>query len=184
MPTDRVAQRKASVIYAETLLAAAQSAGTVFEVSGQLVELLRVINANIELREALADSALPATGRREITQEVLSDFDPALKAVIGVVIERNDLGLLHKINEAYIDAAEQALAAVIIDVTTAVELDDDLRNAIRTKFSAQFASDVLLREHLNPAIIGGIILSAHGKRIDASVVSQLEQARITLSKSR
>jgi len=29
--------------------------------------------------------------------------------------------------------------------------------------------------------MGGIVMSAHGKRIDASIQSQLEQARVVLS---
>ena len=39
----------------------------------------------------------------------------------------------------------------------------------------------MLREHVNPSIIGGIVLSARGKRIDASVSAQLEKVRSALS---
>jgi F-type H+-transporting ATPase subunit delta len=62
-----------------------------------------------------------------------------------------------------------------------VELDDGLRDGIRKKYSAQFGKGVLLREHTDPSLVGGIVLSAHGRRIDASVASQLESARVVLS---
>jgi F-type H+-transporting ATPase subunit delta len=184
MSTDRSQTRKASLVYAETLLEAAQAEGTVFAVTGQLASALEALHASVQLRETLTDRFLPVSGRQELIREIFADFSPALLAVLGVMVEREDLGLLHRINEAYVQVAEEALGATIIEVTTAIALDEDLRTAICAKYSTQFGTEVLLREHLDPAILGGIILNAHGKRIDASVLFQLEQARVTLSNSR
>ena len=66
-------------------------------------------------------------------------------------------------------------------MTTVVELDDALRQTIKSKYAAQFGKDVMLREHVDPSILGGIVLSARGKKIDASVSAQLEQVRVALS---
>jgi F-type H+-transporting ATPase subunit delta len=172
------------MIYAEVLLEAAQVEGTAFEVSGQLRALQKAVRSSIALRETLADRSLPASTRRALLEKVFAGFDPALLVVLGVMIERDDFALLNKLSETYELCAEQALGAVIIDVTTAISLDDGLRTVLRDRFSAQFGCDVLLREQIDPTIIGGIVLSSHGKRIDASVASQLERARVALTTSR
>ena len=56
-------------------------------------------------------------------------------------------------------------------------------------FSASMAAvsythlDVYKRQHLDASLLGGILMSVGGKRIDASVVSQLENARTVLKQS-
>jgi F-type H+-transporting ATPase subunit delta len=39
----------------------------------------------------------------------------------------------------------------------------------------------MLREHIDTTLVGGIILSSHGSKVDASMVTQLDRARIALS---
>jgi F-type H+-transporting ATPase subunit delta len=181
MPTDRTLIRKASTIYAEVLLDATRGEDSIFEVSGQLGQVLAIIKGNLELRGTLTDRTLPGEVRAGVAREVFAGLDPALLEVLGVMVERGDIQLLGRVHEVYVDLAEQELDAVFIDVTTVVELDEGLRDHIQKKYSAQFGKGVLLREHVDPSLVGGIVLSAHGRRIDASVVSQLESARLVLS---
>ncbi|MDR2109218.1 MAG: ATP synthase F1 subunit delta [Coriobacteriales bacterium] len=181
MPTDRTQTRKASEVYAEVLLQAAQGPDAILALSEQLGQALGTIVGSIELRAALSDASLPAEARQQIAAEVFAGFDAALLAWLGVLIERGDLGLLPRINEAYLYAAEEALGAVIIDVTTVVPLDDQLRQQLKQKYAAQLGGEVILREHIDDSIVGGIVMSTHGRRIDASIVSQLQNARATLT---
>jgi F-type H+-transporting ATPase subunit delta len=181
MSTDRALIRKTSAVYAEVLLQAAREEGTIFEVSEQLEQVLAAVRGTIELRHTLTDRMIPAALRSRIAKEVFASFDAALVEVLGVMVERDDVLLLNRVGEIYIDLAERELNSIIIDVTTVVELDDALRSSIQKKYSAQLGKGVLLREHVNPALVGGIVLSAHGQRIDASVASQLENARVVLS---
>ena len=181
MPTDRALVQKESVTYATVLLEAAKASDVVFELGGQLEQVLKTVRGSIDLRTTLSDHTIDPSIRCAIVEEVFVGYDPALLSAVRVMVERDDVALLSKVNEAYINLAEEALGAVIIDVITVVKLDDALRTKIRTKYAAAFNKEVLLREHVDPSIIGGIVLSTHGRRIDASVISQLETARVVLS---
>jgi F-type H+-transporting ATPase subunit delta len=181
MSTDRVSIRATSAVYAEVLLGAVRDKGTALDVSGQLEQALAAIRGNVELRDALTDRMLPQEMRAAIAREVFAGLDEAVVGMLGVMVEREDIGLLDRISEAYTGLVERELDALILDVTTVVELDDNLRASIKKKYSAQGGRDVLLREHIDPSLVGGVVLSAHGRRIDASVVSQLENARVVLS---
>jgi F-type H+-transporting ATPase subunit delta len=182
MTTSATVIRAKAAVYAQVLLDAAQTTGTVFEVAGQLETLLATVRGNIELRNTLGEAGIDAGTRSAIAREVFVGFDEALLATFDVMIDRGDLAALGKTNALYAQLAETALGAVIIDVHTVVALDENLRQKIITKYSAQFGTSVLLREHIDPSLVGGIVLSAHGKRIDASVSAQLESARVVLSK--
>ena len=183
MPTDRILMRKESAVYTQVLLEATQGSDTVFPVSSQIEQANAVIRGNVELRSTLYDDTVPVETRIAIINGVFAGFDESLLAMLGVMIKRGDLKLLGKVAEAYVYAVEDLLHVVIIDVTTVVELDDALRDSIKTKYAAQFGRDVLLREHIDPTIMGGIVLSTHGVTIDASVVSQLEGVRAVLSQA-
>ena len=83
---------------------------------------------------------------------------------------------------SYENQVETKLNLCILDVTTVVELDDHLRDIIKQKAESELGMKVVLRERIDKSILGGIIMSAGDKRIDASVASQLNNARIVLKK--
>ena len=182
MPTDRTLVSKTARVYAETLLKAVSAEGLVLEVSGELEQVLATVRAHNELGNALKDRTVPGKTRSSILQQVFVGFNPLLLAVLTVMVERNDIKLLSRMNDCFIQLSEDELDAVIIDVRTRIRLDDRLRTLIREKYSAQFGRSVLLREHIDETMVGGIVLSAHGRLIDASVNKQLENARNVLSK--
>ena len=183
MKTSTIQMHARAKVYAEVLLEAAKGSGDVLSVDAELGELLGAVRNSVNLRNALNDKALGLESKKAIIQDVFVGFKPELLSVFEVMVERSDLAALARTSETYTDLAEKELGATIIDVTTVIPLDDSLREMIVAKYSAEFGTDVLLREHIDSSIVGGIILSTHGKRIDASVSAQLENARHTLSKS-
>ena len=184
MPKNRLLVKREIDTYAEVLLQAAQAKGNVLEVSAQLHEMRTVILTHPGLRDALRDGSMDSQVRANILNEVFQGFDQDLLTTVAVMGERKDGEEFHRIVERFDEFAEEALNVVFIDVTTVVELDDALRESIKKKFAAQFGKDVALREHVDPSILGGIVLSAHGKRIDASVSTQLDRVREALSSTR
>ena len=72
--------------------------------------------------------------------------------------------------------AEGDEATVGVTVTTAVPLDNELRMLVTQKCELDLGRNVFLIERVDPSITGGIILSVNGRRRDASVRHQLEQA--------
>lgn len=182
MPIDRNLIKAEVATYARVLLEAAQGEDKVFEINAQLGEALHAIRGSMNLRDALEDKSTPAEVRSNIVKEVFKDYDVALVSTLALMAERDFIGYLSRVCEAYDLAAEDATNSVVVDVTTAVELTDELRGKLKKKLSTQYdGKDVVLQEHVDKSILGGIVMSAHGKRIDASVTSQLENARLVLS---
>ncbi len=181
MPKGRMLIKQEVATYAQVLLDATKQAGNTFEVSAQLEEVNKVFNSHPDLRDTLKDTTLDAELRSNIVKELFKDYDKALVGTVAVMAQRCDMDLLHRVVEEFNNLVEETLNVVILDVTTVVELDDALRQIIKDKFATQFGKEIMLREHIDSSILGGIVLGAHGKRIDASVTSLLEQARVALS---
>jgi F-type H+-transporting ATPase subunit delta len=167
--------------YAEALFEAALAENRVDQVGVELGEVAYTVRGHAELRDALTSDYLPASARADIIREVFGAMHPALVAALGVMAERGDVGLLPSIIDAYTRVAEERRDLAAVEVTTVVALTDELREAIKTKLSADLGKGIVLHEKVEPSIVGGIIISTGGRRLDASMASQLEAARVTLS---
>lgn len=108
---------------------------------------------------------------------------PEVLSVLTTMAEHGDLDKLPQVLDLYRDMIDGDREVVGVHVTTAVPLDDELRKLITNKCEADLECGVFLIEHVDPTIIGGIILSARGRRRDASVRHQLEQARKVMTQN-
>lgn len=186
MPTNRLLVKEEVATYSGMLFDAAFNEGgqeRVLDVRGQLEQVLTLYRGNADLRDALANPAFSAEQRARLAANVFEGIDPLAKSVIAVMAERNSLDKLSQVVSAYRETSEEKLGVCVVDVTTVVALDDELRKVITDKLSKDLGKAIVLREHIDPSILGGIIMSTHGKRIDASVASQLDRARNMLTES-
>ncbi|WP_261428673.1 ATP synthase F1 subunit delta [Xiamenia xianingshaonis] len=187
MPTKRELARETVATYASFLVDGANEAGgqqCAVDVRNQLANILRISRSNLDLATALnEESAYTPEQKGEIVRNVFVDANPVLKEVLAVMAERGDYALLSRVWASYTEQLEKKLNVTVVDVTTVVPLDDALREQIINKTKADLGTDVVLNEKIDKSIIGGIVMSANGRRIDASVASQLEHARNVLKES-
>jgi F-type H+-transporting ATPase subunit delta len=108
-------------------------------------------------------------------------FSPEVLETLAAMRSEDDLDLVDDVARTYkqiLDTEDQTVSAT---VTTAVPMDDDLRQKVISKAEKDLNAPVYLVERVDPSIIGGIILEARGNRYDASVRAQLSAIRKTLS---
>lgn len=110
-------------------------------------------------------------------------FSPEVLETLATMQREDDLDLVSQVAKQYKEYLDAEDKTVSVTVTTAVPLDDDLREKVRAKAEADLKAPVYLVERVDPSIIGGIMLEARGKRYDASVRAQLANIRKTLSSS-
>lgn len=183
MPNNRHVQKEKVAAYASVLLDSAYQAGgqdAVLQVRDQAERIMRIERSNMDLANALEDSSYTPEQRGQVARGVFADLNPVLAEVLAVMAERGDFALLSRVWVSYQEQLERKLDVTVVDVTTVVPLDDHLREVIVKKTEADLGTKVVLREQIDPSIIGGVLLTANGQRIDASVVSQLERARNVL----
>lgn len=188
MPTNRLVVREEVATYASVLLDSLYEVGgqdAVLDGREQLDIVTRYIRSSIDLSDALNDTSYPKEQRNSLVRTVFTEagMNPIIVDVLAVMAERGDIKLLPRVFQSFGEQLETRLNITVVDVVTSVPLDDHLRQVIEKKTAADLGTDVVLNERVDEAILGGIVMSAHGKRIDASVQSQLESARNVLKLS-
>lgn len=186
MPTNRLVVKEEVSTYAEVMFDAAYEAGgqdAVLEVRNQMEEIIHLMHSDMELSVALSDPTYAPEQRNQLVHAVFAACNPALVDVLAVMAERGDADKLSRVFGAYGEQLDSKLNLCVVDVTTVVALDDNLRHIITEKAEADLGKKAVLRERIDKSILGGIIMSVNGKRIDASVVSQLNKARHVLKET-
>ncbi len=182
MSADRNIESGKVKLYSQSILECAKGdRDKIIMFDTQLRELVHAYYVNKKMAIAFAEDTDEESVRIKLATKVFETIDGDIRPIVVTMAVRGDIPLVSRISEAYTELAEKELNAVIVDVVTVVELDDHLRDVIRKKLKSDFGTDAIIREHIDPKIIGGITMSAHGWRVDASIASQLEVAREALT---
>ncbi len=119
------------------------------------------------LMEAAAASGRSARDLQQLRHAV--KFSPEMLQTIAEMIEAREDHLIDKVYSEFKDRLDQGDYTISVDVTTAVPMDDKLRAEVQEKC-----------EHVEPKILGGIIIEARGHRRDASIRTHLVNVRKAL----
>lgn len=129
-------------------------------------------------------SALEAAGREKSTLvqlEQAEKFSPELIEALSVMQQEGDLELLSQVRAIFSDLVNTSQGMPVIEVTSAIPLDEDLQKQVRSKLEKDFGRTIYLIEKVDPSIIGGLVFEFRGQRRDASVRSQLTNIRRVLT---
>lgn len=183
MPNNRLVAKESVSVYASVLLDSALEAGgqdEALEVRSQMEEIIGITRSDMNLNMALSNPDYTPAQRRDLAEAVFASCKVELREVLSMMAERGDSEMLPRVFESFNLQMEEKLGLCVVDVTTVVSLDDNLRHVIATKAESDLGKKVVLRERIDKSILGGIIMSTNGRRVDASVLSQLANARNVL----
>ena len=186
MPANRLIAKEEVATYASVLFDAANDRGSldaVLDVRTQMEAVMAATRSDMDLARALSDPDATDEQRYEVAKGTFAACEPELGEVLAVMAQRSDMAFLPRVFEAYSGLMAEKLDTIVLDVTTVVPLDDELRRIIQEKTKADLGRNVVLHEHIDKSILGGIIMSTGEKRIDASIISQLNHARNVLKET-
>ncbi len=183
MPTNRLIVKEQIATYTELLFTAAKNEGDaeyVLSVCDQAKQMVKAIRGNADLDGALKDPGYTPEQKAQIVRGVFADVEPVLVNTVAVMAERGETDLLPRVAEQLEDRIADELNLIIIDVATAVELDDHLRDLIKKKAETELGKKAVLIERVDKSLLGGIVLSTKDERLDASLLTQVEKTREAL----
>jgi|GEM_PF-245873 len=188
MPTNRHIAKAEVDVYAGTLLDALNNNGgmdAVLEGREQYHDVMMFYISHDAFKALFQGADKTPDMRKKRMEEVMGNAHvrPEVSTILGVLAEKDSLAAMPRIYRAFNSLLASKFNTYIVDVTTRVPLDDHLREIIKNKVSADLGGNAILYETVDPHMLGGIIMSANDKRIDASLDTMLNQARSALKKT-
>lgn len=168
--------------YARVLFDLAAAADSVDATDAGLSTVLETVRGHIDLRTALTDTQVPAEKKRDVLRDIFGEqIAPEALAIVTLVVDRGHVELLGDVAREFGEIAQNERGIVVAEVTTAIALEDAMRDSLIKKLSAQLGRPVSLREKVDASILGGAIVRVAGRVLDGSLSSQLDAMRATLS---
>ena len=167
-------------VYAEALFELAQDSGQVDEIRTELEELIKFIQDvdDPALRNFFISRALDDDVREQFLEKWFRGKVSDLTLNTLLVMNANGRnGLLEALYRCFVLREQAAAGQVEATATSAVELSDAEKQAVRDLATQLSGQKPLVEFRVVPDILGGLILQIGDLRYDNSLRSQLMEAR-------
>lgn len=167
-----------AVAYARSMLELATERKQADEIGLEMSGLKDVLSQNPAFSAFLSDPGIGATERTATLDKLFRGrVSQLVLNFLGVLNNKGRLKLLGPIAQAYNDLLEEQKGNVEVDVTVAHKLTPDQLEQVRRRVSESLGKNALVHQHVDPEIIGGLVLRVEDRLIDASVKYQLVAMR-------
>ena len=133
-----------------------------------------------ELRELLRNPQLDPRARAAALEDVLAGGDQLLRNFLLVLVDKGRIGELDVIAEEFERLVAEQEGVLSAELTTAVELSDDDERRLLQQIETASGRKLEATRHVDPGLIGGIVLQVGSHRLDASVRGRLDRLRRAL----
>lgn len=162
----------------EVRLASAEAGGRADEVESQLFRFERTVAATPELRDALANPALPTERKAALVDRLLSGKVAEETRALAVQAAANPRGRhLGDAIEAVLATAAQRRDQLTAVATVAVPLSDEQQERLRAALSRHYDRPILLQSVVDPSVVGGIRVQVGDEVVDGTITRRLDEAR-------
>jgi len=164
-------------VYARSLFAVAQDTGDLEALHEQLDELADALDSNRDLATFFFSPYFSTKEKHDALRRVLIDADPYLVNFLDVLIDNFRMPVIFRIRREFDHLWEQAHRRLPVEVTSAIELDDQTLHRLGDEIGRRTDMEVELTSRVDPDILGGLVVRVGNSIVDASIRNRLEQLR-------
>ena len=162
--------------YARALFELASEKGTVDDWLVQLDLAVQVLNDD-EFRALLNHAEVSLLRKREAVEAVLAEVDPMVQNLISLLVARGSVGVVGDVYDNYTRLVDIAKGRQRVELTSAVELDDNQIDKIKVFVEGLVKKEVVIHTSVDESILGGIVIQIGDQLLDGSTKTQLEGLR-------
>ena len=172
-----------ATVYARSLFEVAKESDKLDDVREQLGQLADAIAGEHELQVFFFSPYFSPDEKKEGLHKALEDPDPILVNFLELLIENHRTPALMRIRRSYDALWERENDLLPVQVTSAVELDEETVRHIGDRIGEQTGRKVELSSSVDETLLGGIVVRVGNSIIDASIRSRLDQLRRQVAKA-
>ncbi len=164
-------------IYARSLFEVAEEADKLDEVREQLGEFADAVAESHDLSVFLFSPYFSTEEKKEGLRKVMDDVDETFENFLELLLEQHRMPAIHRIRREYETLWDRQNDVLPVEVTSAVELDEETVKSVGDRIGEQTGRKVELTSRVDPDILGGLVLRVGNSILDASIRNRLDQLR-------
>ena len=170
--------------WAEAFLQVSEANGDTDLVIDQARDVLAIWEQSPELRAAMASPVLEVVAKKAALVSLFGEqVSPAFLNLLKLLADRQRIGYLDAVLERVLELFRQQNGIALATVTSATALSEEQQALITEKLKTVAGTDkVEINLLVDPALIGGFVLSVGSQVIDASLAGQVRRLGLELAK--
>jgi F-type H+-transporting ATPase subunit delta len=183
---DKVTNKTAALRYARALLDVALKEKTdLDQIDRDLAAFSDLFTEHPTLAKVLLNPAVPVPRKHDAVTELMKLITPLpiVSKLLTLLAGRDRLVLVPDLLASFRERVLDHRHVVRADVTTTTALGGDRAKAIEQSLAKVTGRTVTLRTHVDPSIVGGVVVRIGSTVYDGSVTRQLQKLKAQLVES-
>jgi len=164
-------------VYARSLFEVAREQGKLDLVREQLAQFVAALDENRELAVFFFSPYFSISERQDALGRVLVGAEEIFVNFLELLIEKHRMPVIFRIRQAFEQLWEEENRTLPVEITSAIDLDQGTVEGLARQIGERTGRKVKLATHVDPNILGGLVVRIGNSILDASIRNRLEQLR-------
>jgi F-type H+-transporting ATPase subunit delta len=164
-------------VYSEALFGGSREKGKIDLIRDQLGAFADALESNRELSTFFFSPSFSTREKQEAIGRVLVGADDMFLNFLNLLIDNHRLPVIFRIRKQYEALWREENKLLPVEITSAVELDEQVARSIAERVEQQTGRRVELTKRVDESILGGLVVRVSNMILDASIRNQLERLR-------
>lgn len=176
-------KRSIAHIYATVLIDLCDDTESMNQTVSNMEAVNQMLVKNSLLKKTLQSQNLEMGEKEKLLNELFKGkLSDSLLKFLKIVVEKNLIGIFSEILSSFKRLVSIKMDKIIVRSITTVPLTENEKQTLYTKLQKASTSQIVLEEHIDPKILGGIrLMFSNNKMIDFSLKSKLERLKNMLT---
>lgn len=162
--------------YGTALFELAVENNLIEQIEKEVLQLKVILTEEKELLEILSHPQISMSNKKKLIEDVFKDqISDELMGLIHVTIQKGRQGFLVRIMDDFIGKVNDYHGILTVDVHVSQMLSEMQRNQLVEKLEGITQKTVLLKEHLDETLIGGMVVRIGDRIVDTSVKARISK---------
>ena len=164
--------------YAKSLIDLSEEQNSLETVNGDMVFFLKTLKANTQLKAVLSNPIISHAKKLSVLTEVFASRVSALSIAFFKIMINKGRGLvLYTTAQEFINLYNIKKHITKATVTSATPLSEANKAKLLADVKDAIGGEIILDTKIDPALIGGFVLTVGDKQIDTSIASNLKKLK-------
>jgi F-type H+-transporting ATPase subunit delta len=164
-------------VYARSLFEVARDQGKLDQLREQLGQFADALDSNRELAVFFFSPYFSTKEKQAGLERMLDGADETFLNFLKLLIENHRMPVIFRARQQYERLWERENELLPVEITSAIALDEETTQSLGKSIGERAGRKVKLAAHVDPDILGGIVLRVGNSILDASIRNRLEQLR-------
>lgn len=162
--------------YAKSLIELAEEQNNLDAVKLDVEAVISILKSNSELLSVLKNPIIAVDKKQNILAAIFKDkANPLILAFFNIMVSKGRSNILLDIMEEFIREYNEKKGIVKATVTSATVLSETNLAELQSKITQEVNAQVILKNIVDPNLIGGFIVRVGDRQIDVSIAGKLNK---------